>query len=413
MGTVRTVPKFAVPRETKDPMNKAFQQHGLVDTSEALAQLCSELASSAWLALDTEFLRERTYYPQLCLLQVAGEDVSACIDVLALPTLEPLLTLLQQTTVTKIVHAGRQDFEILHHLYGILPGPVFDTQVAAALALGSDQIGYAALVEKLLGIRLDKAHTRADWSRRPLSAAELTYALEDVQHLGALYLQLQHQLRAVGRLSWLTGAFADLLKPETYIIDAVQAWRRIKDSHRLRGIELAVLQALAAWREREAMTRNLPRKWVLSDDAAVELAKRRPKTPEDLAKLRALDPRVVARHSGVLLDQITRACALPQADWPAHDHRRALTPNEEAIVDILAAAVKLCAAEAGVTPTLLATRGQLEDVVRHRETHWRLEGWRDAVAGDMVRGVLAGAVQLAIADDRAVLRELRGGNALP
>jgi len=385
----------------------------LVSTPAALAQLCAELAASPWLALDTEFLRERTYYPQLCLLQVAGERGAACVDVLALPAIEPLLELLQRTSVTKIVHAGRQDLEILHHVYGVLPGPVFDTQLAAALVLGVDQVGYAALVEKLLGVRLDKAHTRADWSRRPLSEAELSYALEDVQYLGALYLQLEQQLRAAGRLNWLNGAFADLLKPETYIIDPEQAWRRIKESQRMRGIELVVLQALAAWRERAAIARNLPRKWVLSDEAAVELARRRPQTPEDLSKVRGLDTRLVSRDGAALLEIVAQACALPKADWPAPEQRRALTPNEEALVDLLAATVKLRAVEAGVTPGLVATRAQLEEIVRRGDTALRLEGWRDAVAGAALRSVLAGEAQLAFRGGRVQLLDLHMGQEAP
>lgn len=393
-------------------MNGPAPQHALVDTAEALTELCAELATSPWLALDTEFLRERTYYSQLCLLQVAGEKTAACVDVLALPTIEPLLALLQQTSITKIVHAGRQDFEILHYVYKILPGPVFDTQLAAALAFGADQIGYAALVDRLLGVRLEKAHTRADWSRRPLSDAELTYALEDVRYLGALYLQLKEQLREAGRLEWLNEAFADLLKPETYIVDPDQAWRRVKDCHRMRGIELAVLQALAAWREREAIARDLPRKWVLSDDVAADLAKRRPQTLEALTKVRGLDARMVLRHGKVLLDLVAQASMTPPAQWPAPEQRRPLSSQEEIIVDMLAATVKLCAAEAGVTPALVASRVHLEDAVRHRDGLLRLEGWRDAIAGDALRRVLAGRAELVIHEGRPVLREV-GNNENP
>lgn len=374
-----------------------------VTTPTALAELCAALSGSPWLALDTEFLRERTYFPQLCLLQVAGESVAACVDVLALPTIDPLLELLQRTGVTKVVHAGRQDMEIFHHVYGVLPGPVFDTQLAAALALGMDQVGYAALVEKLLGVRLDKAHTRADWSRRPLSEAQLTYALEDVQYLGELYLKLQQQLREAGRLNWLNGAFADLLKPETYIIDPQQAWRRVKESHRLRGLELVVLRAVAAWRECEAIARNLPRRWVLSDELAAELARRRPQNSEALSKVRGLDPSTLARDGEALVELIAQACAIPKADWPVREQHRALTLNEEALVDMLAATVKLRAFEIGVTPGLLATRAQLEEIVRSGDQNPRLEGWRDSVAGAALRSVLAGEAQLATRGGQAQL----------
>lgn len=390
-------------------MNSISTSPDLVSTPEGLAHLCAQLRASLWLALDTEFLRERTYYPQLCLLQVAGESRAACVDVLALPTIEPLLELLQRTAVTKVVHAGRQDLEILHHVYGALPGPVFDTQLAAALVLGVDQIGYAALVDQLLGVRLDKAHTRADWSRRPLSDAELTYALEDVQYLGALYLGLEQQLRAAGRLHWLDSAFAELLKPETYTIDAWQAWRRVKESQRMRGIELVVLRHIAAWREGEAIACNLPRKWVLSDEMAVELARRRPQKPEDLSKVRGLEARLISRYGAVLLELVAQACATPKAQWLASEQRRALTVNEEALVDMLAATVKLQAIEAGVTPALLANRAQLEEMVRRGDAGVQLEGWRDSVAGEALRRVFAGKAQLALRAGRAVLLDVHSG----
>lgn len=375
----------------------------LVATAEALSELCADLATSRWLALDTEFLRERTYYPQLCLLQVAGEEQVACVDVIALPNIGPLLNLLQRPDITKVVHAGRQDLEIFHHVYGVLPGPIFDTQLAAALLLGADQIGYAALVEKLLGVRLDKAHTRADWSRRPLSQEELAYALDDVRYLGPLYLQLQEQLRAAGRLGWLEGAFAELLRTETYVIDPAQAWRRIKDSQRMRGIELVALQAIAAWREREAMRANLPRRWVVSDEVAADLARRRPQKEAELAKLRGVDGRLVSRYGSALIEVIAQACATPKAQWPVPEQRRALAPNEEALVDMLVAAVKVCAAQAGVTPAMVATRGHLEDLVRHGDSAPRLEGWRDAVAGEGLRALLAGVAQLGVQEGRAAL----------
>jgi ribonuclease D len=375
-----------------------------VDTTTALHKLCEQLSENEWIALDTEFIRERTYYPRLCLLQVAGPNCAACVDTLALDDLSPIVELLRQPKITKVFHAARQDIEILHVTQGMVPAPVFDTQAAAALLFGVDQLGYAALVERMTGQRLPKGQTRTDWSRRPLSVDQVAYALDDVRYLGPLYHGITQQLAARQRLHWLDDAFSELTRPETYTVQPEQAWRRIKDVNRLRGVELALAHELAAWRERQAMGEDLPRKWVLSDEALLEIARRRPCSREALSQLRELDDRAVSKRGVALVQIVERVCAAPPEHWPQPELRRTLTPEEDALVDVLAAVIKLCAAEVGVSAPQLATRSDLEAIVRNGQRDPRLASWRDAVAGEALRGVLRGELEVVVDAGRPSLQ---------
>jgi ribonuclease D len=219
-----------------------------VDTPAALDSLCAQLADASWFALDTEFLREKTYYPKLCLLQIATPDVVACVDPLALDDLAPLLALLADRNITKVLHSARQDMEIFYHLTGSPHAPVFDTQIAAPLLGLADQIGYANLVKEMLGVTLDKLHTRADWSLRPLGEEQLRYAADDVIYLAALYQPLLERLQSHGRLEWLDEDFRQLASPELYAINPENAWLKVKGGNRLKGASLSILQALANFR---------------------------------------------------------------------------------------------------------------------------------------------------------------------
>ncbi len=249
-----------------------------IDTSAALRELCGQLRGNPWLTLDTEFLREKTYYPRLCLLQVATPELVACIDPLALEDLSPLLDVIYDDSITKVMHAARQDMEIFFHLRHTLPSPVFDTQIAALLLGYPDQIGYGNLVKETLGIELEKLHTRTDWSRRPLSDEQIRYAADDVFHLAQVYRHLVGKLTELGRLDWLSDDFARLTQVDLYRNDPAQAWLKVRGGNRLRGAGLAVLQALAQWRETLARDQDRPRGWLLRDDELVEIARHLPGT---------------------------------------------------------------------------------------------------------------------------------------
>lgn len=280
-----------------------------IDTPQALIELCALLHESPWIALDTEFIREKTYYPRLCLIQIANEETLACVDPLALDDLKPLLDVLCDSSILKVLHSAHQDLEIFFHLRGAVPSPVFDTQIAAARLGYGEHLSYATLVEKRLGIALDKSQTRSDWSRRPLNPAQLHYATDDVRYLRQVYRRLRAELENRGELAPLTKDCEPLCDPDRYRVQPHQAWRRIKAARRLQGMQRSVLRALAAWRENHAATVDRPRRWILRDETLLELARRMPADPESLRQIRGLDPSRLQQHGEILLGLIATARA--------------------------------------------------------------------------------------------------------
>jgi ribonuclease D len=282
----------------------------------ALVEFCAGLRGASWLALDTEFIREQTYYPQLCLIQVASIDQIACIDPLALPSLDPLLEVLYDPTVTKVLHAAYQDLEIFYYLHGAVPTPIFDTQLAASVLGYGNQVGYANLAQRMLGVELEKTHTRADWRRRPLPSAWLAYAADDVRHLQEIYLRQQVMLTERGGMEALAEDFTALADPVRYQPQPQEAWRRIREHQRLRGVQRAILRALAAWREEQAIRNDRPRRWILHDGPLLELARRMPDDWDGLAQIHGLPPATLRRHGSELLERIAAARAEPPEQWP-------------------------------------------------------------------------------------------------
>ncbi len=287
-----------------------------IDTPEGLEQLCEPIQNSPWLALDTEFMREKTYYPQFCLLQVCNGEIAASVDPIILEDLSPLLDIIYDENIVKVFHAGRQDLEIFHNLWGRLPTPLFDTQPAAELAGLGNQIGYANLVHTLLAHQLEKGHTRTDWSKRPLHFAQLRYALDDVIYLGKIHLALQTSLGERQHDAALQNAFALLADPTTYVTPPEDAWLRIKARKYLQGDQLAVLQVLAGWRETEAIRADKPKGWILKNEVLIELSRRQPKKPEHLKHIRGLTPGIIQRRGKHLVNLIENALELPEAQWP-------------------------------------------------------------------------------------------------
>ena len=349
------------------------------------AELTADLAADASaLAIDTEFLRERTYYAQLCLLQLASPQRAQCVDTLALRDLDALRPLLAQARPCKILHAARQDLEVLWPVVGAVQN-IFDTQVAAALIGLPAQIGYADLVSELLGIHLHKSQTRTDWSRRPLSAAQLDYALDDVRHLLPLREQLESRLRELSRYDWFCEEMRELAG-ESFAVDPQQAWRRIKSFSDLDADRQRLAQLLGAWREQRAMSSDRPRGWILPDAALRDLVLRVPRTLGALSDIQEL-PAGIAQNSGAQLLELIQAAAVPNPPPPLPVRRRP-DPAQLAVVARLTDITRRTATELSLAPELLATRRELERLANGELDGATQNGWRRAVIGTALLGAL-------------------------
>lgn len=364
-----------------------------VDTPDSLADLCEQLSGSTWLAVDTEFHREKTYFPELCLVQIANDEIIACVDPLALDDLTPLLDLFYRDDMTLVFHAARQDLELFFMLRDKLPPHVFDTQLAATVLGYGDQIGYGNLVKQCLDVDLDKAHARTDWRQRPLSSEQLEYAADDVRYLRELYHQLNHRLTETGRLTWLKEDFAALSAVKTYQEDPHKSWQRIKGAGRLKPSQLAVLQQLGAWREQRAIKHNLPRRWILKDDVMLDLARFAPTSTESMKKIRGLEQRDIDRHGTAILEAIKTGKAVPKSEWPVMKRPTPLSNQQDAVVDALMALLRQRCDEQSITPAAVASRKDVEALVRDEETSLR-QGWRYEIVGQQLEDFLNGKLSL-------------------
>lgn len=346
----------------------------VIQDSQSLDQLIARLADKEWVVLDTEFKRESTYYPAFCLLQLATDEGVACVDPVALKDLGPLLDVIYEPTRLKILHSARQDLELFYNLRGALPAPLFDTQLAAGLAGLGDQIGYGALVERLVDVRLDKAHTRTDWCRRPLSAEQIRYAEDDVRYLPALHQKLSDRLRELGRLHWLDEETPGLLDPDLYRNDPDRAYLRIKRGGSLIPAKQQVLKALTAWRERCAQQVDLPRSWVIKDKLLFELASNPPVDEAALKDWDELKPGMLRRWGSSLLEALHQGQNQPpQALW---DNPIKPTDAQKKWVKALAAVVHDYADAKGLSPALLCNKQDLGRMVQGERELKVLQGWR-------------------------------------
>ncbi len=367
-------------------MDEAFT---LIDTADALQQLCQRLATKQWFAIDTEFLREKTYYPKLCLIQVASDEEIACIDPLAIDDLTHLKTLLANTAVTKVFHSASQDMEALLYTLGQTPTPIFDTQIAAGLLGQGDQTGYAALVEKLLQVQLPKSQTRTDWSRRPLSPEQLRYAADDVRYLRQIYPLQMTQLAQQNRLDWVREDCAMLEDPKKYQPQASTVLRRVKGQHLLPIRQRATIRELALWREQQAEKRNLPRKWVLSDNAVLALAQNPPATADDLRNIDNLPSKTASRHGNELLTIIHDSLSLDDAEIARRIPQKKLTPEETGKVKAVQKILAEIAQAENINPSLIASRKDIEHLIQIGNNIPLMRGWRYELAGKRIEEMLA------------------------
>ena len=354
--------------------------------------------------VDTEFHRETTYYPRLALIQLATDQHTFCVDPLTIPTLQPIQTLFANPNILKVMHAASQDMEIFLHTFGKLPSPVFDTQIAAALLGKGEQIGYAALIQEYLGVDVDKSQTRTDWLQRPLDTRQIEYAAGDVYFLNKTYPLMAEQLRSLQREDWLTADFAALSDPQLYTPNPPDMWRKIKAHQKLRGIELAILQAMAAWRETTAQQRDKPRKRIVSDEVLIDIARQKPAAVAQIFSLRSLQgSRLPQEDAQVLLDCIQQAQQLPQSAWPKPVKYRKLGEDEDALVDALTALLKQQATRSQINISCIANRKQLEVLVSGERDISLLQGWRLHHGGQILLDFLDGKTTLSVTNDKLTL----------
>lgn len=377
----------------------------LVATTESLAQLCRALAADRFITVDTEFMRETTYWPDLCLIQVAGDTIQGLIDPMA-PGIDltPFFDLMNNPAVLKVFHAARQDIEIMVHKAGIVPHPVFDTQIAAMVCGFGDQVGYEAIVRKLARAQVDKSSRFTDWSRRPLSDKQLAYALADVTHLRVVYLALQSELDRTGREHWLREEMDILTNPATYRTEPEDAWRRIKLRLRSKK-QLAVLMEVAAWREREAREKNVPRSRILKDDALVEIATQMPQSREALGQLRALPRGMGNSRSGeALLRAVADGLARDPKSLPhLEDERGEMSETAQAASEVLKLALKVVCQQEGIAPRLVASTSDIDALAESDSADIHLmDGWRRELFGNLALAIKRG--EAVIGFDRGKVR---------
>lgn len=353
-----------------------------VTTSAELLQALDRLAAAGFVALDTEFMRESTYFPKLCLVQAATPAHCVLIDPLAVPDLQPLWDFLNDRRRIKVLHAARQDLEVLSvAMRGTPNGPFFDTQTAAALLGEPAQIGYGALVASRLGQQLEKGHTRTDWSRRPLSIEQLQYAEDDVRYLVPLYLNLRDALETAGRTQWLLEEARELEQPGLHRTEPEAAWKRLKGLDRLRPEQRATAKLLAHWREETAIKHDKPRGWILADDALREIAERMPNDAPELENVRSLPAGVLRRRGEELLALVARGREQGEKE-PASSMPPRPEPQQLAMVTKLMNVTRTTAEQLQVSPELLATRRDVEQLVFSRRADRLSTGWRKDAIGD-------------------------------
>mgnify|MGYP001307540119 CR=1 FL=1 len=369
----------------------------MIETTAALEEACAKLARSEFVTVDTEFIRESTFWPELCLIQMASPDMEVLVDPLARGIdLKPFFELMADPSVVKVFHAARQDLEIVYHMGGLLPAPLFDTQVAAMVCGFGDSISYDQLVSRLTGAHIDKSSRFTDWRARPLDDKQLSYALADVTHLRDVYLKLKEELSREGRTDWVDEEMAILESPATYDLPPEQAWTRLKLRIK-KPIDFAVMQAVAAWREREARDRNVPRRRVLKDDAVYEIAQQHPTEPEALARLRMI-PKGWERSqpASALMAAVRSALDIPKAELPRIPRQPQLPEGAAAAAELLKVLLKIVAEQNQVAARVIASSDDLDRIAAEGEEAdvEAMKGWRRKLFGEPALQLLNGEVAL-------------------
>ena len=373
-----------------------------VDNNEKLQKLCENIKNAPLLILDTEFIREKTYRAKLCLIQIATDDIIACVDPIAITDLTPLMAIINDKNKLKILHAARQDYEIFYDLNKELPQPLFDSQLAASLLGYGEQVGYGPLVNKVLGVQLDKAHTRTDWSKRPLSQAQIRYASDDVYYLRKLYPLLKEQLIKQGRENWLNEEFDSLCNPELFVTLPKDAWKKVKGINRLRPRQLAAAKNIAEWREEIAIKKDRPRRWILADDILLAAAQLLPKNMSQLESIVNIKKTTIDSSGETILNCVQKALQLDDSILPATAKPKRLTADQEIVADLLMTQLKLVANEQNISPANIANRKMIEKLIYGETDIPILKGWRYQLAGKKIQDLLSGKFGLHIENNKVV-----------
>jgi len=348
----------------------------IITNSIDIDELLEKIKDSQWLAIDTEFIRESTYYAKLCLVQIATQNLSVCIDVLSLDDHSSLKKLLNSPQ-TKIFHSARQDIEVLRSEYNIIPTPLFDTQIAASILGLDEQISYAELVAQTLSIHLPKTESRTDWSRRPLTAAQINYALDDVNYLGNLYQHLKQALQEKQRIHWLDEECANLTNPAIYELHPNQAWQQVKGIGRVESSDLNVIQALAAWRENTAVQKNLPRRWILNDQAILELAQNKPGSQTEVSSL-------LKQYAPKSIRHVENIHTVLEQAYTIHNNLtivdRRLSKQQQELVKKMMRVTREKSQQIGTSPSLLANRKSIVSLILGEDCKITA-GWRHSEIG--------------------------------
>lgn len=377
-----------------------------IDNDAALARFCDNLAGASCCAIDTEFIRESTYYPELALIQIASDRGLACIDPLALTDFEPLAKALLDPALIKVFHSSSQDLEILYQKFGAVPAPVFDTQLAAAVLGFNHQISYADLVQQITGVALEKKHTRANWMRRPLSRDELDYAMDDVRYLLAVYHELEKRLEQTNRRGWIERDLRAMSEADNYRVQADGLWKRLKGVQKLKGERLQIASELSEWREQLAQQQNRPRRWIIKDEVIVEIARRKPEDRSDLGRIPELAEKTLKRHADKILQIVAHAQTVDRAQWPRHDRFASLDTQQTALGDCLMGLCRVIAEQNQIALATLATRKDIDNLILNQKSSRLAQGWRFAMAGEQLLEFIHGQSVIVTSDGTISLESL-------
>ena len=378
----------------------------LIDNDRSLEEFAKACAKSSYMAIDTEFLREKTYFPKTCLIQIGIEGTIGIIDPFPLSDLKPLAAPLSDPGILKIFHACTQDMEIILRETGVLPAPVFDTQIAATLLGKNQQASYALLVSQYCNVELANKDSFTDWSRRPLSRSQIQYAADDVLYLPEIHQKMVEALTEKHRLDWLTDSFEELSDPDRYIVDPYTRYQKLKRVNQLKPRQLAAAREFAAWRELKARSRNIPRKWVVSDEQIVEACRREACSLDELYMVRGMRESLRTNDAREAIACIKKGLDLPKDELPTHQTKGRSEANVDALVDVLTGIARKCAKENDIAPQTLASHAELTKLARgHFEDCEILKGWRRRILGDRLLDFLSGKLVLRITDGNLEITE--------